>query len=178
MDRLAIHSTDNGSQSNLTDDGLQSVGIFKGTRSIRGLQKRARSTDWERWVDLFEDFFKANRQRKAMTSDRLCESVLQFIVVGNLSFRQAENPKLRDLLSEAFPSCTLLNQRSVVQRLKSETQLARGNLRDQLDLVDGKVSLALDAWHSEVGNMEFLGTSHILGIEMIRDETGKSPPWR
>jgi len=25
-------------------------------------------------------------------------------------------------------------------------------------MVDSKISLALDAWHSKVGNMEFLGT--------------------
>ena len=110
-------------------------------------------------MDLFEDFFKGNRQPKAMTSDRLCESVLKLIVAGNLSFRQAENPALQDLLQEAFPSCTLPTQRSVAQRLKSEAQLARGNLRDRLDMVDSKVSLALDAWHSKVGNMEFLGTT-------------------
>jgi hypothetical protein len=45
--------------------------------------------------------------------------------------------------------------------LKSEAQLARDNLKDRLDMVDSKVSLALDAWHSKVGNMEFLGTSPV-----------------
>jgi hypothetical protein len=109
--------------------------------------------------DLFDDFFnKGQTQQPVMTSDRLCESVLQVIIVGNLSFRQAENPALQKLLNEGFPSCSLPNPKSVAQRLKSEAQLARGNLRDRLDLVDSKVSLALDAWHSKVGNMEFLGT--------------------
>lgn len=110
-------------------------------------------------MDLFEDFFKANRQPKVMTSDRLCELVLQIIVAGNLSFRQAENPKLQELLMLAFPSCDPPNERSVAQRLKSEAQLSRGNLRDRVEAIDSKMSLALDAWHSKVGNMEFLGAS-------------------
>ena len=93
-----------------------------------------------------------------MTDDRLCESVLQVIVVGNLSFRQAENPALQSLLTEAFPSCSLPNRKSVAECLKTTAHLARAHLRDRLDMVDSKISLALDAWHSKVGNMEFLGT--------------------
>jgi len=129
-------------------------------------------------VDLFEDFFKANRQLQAMTSDRLCELILQIIVVGILSFRQAENPKLQELLALAFPSCDPPNERSVTQRLKSEAQLARGNLRDRVEVINSRMSLALDAWHSKVGNMEFLGMSPRLEFEMIGGETGKIPPWR
>jgi len=110
-------------------------------------------------LDLFEDFFNTNRQPKAMTSDRLCELVLQIIVAGNLSFRQAENPKLQELLTLAFPSCDCPNERSVAQRLKSEAQLSKGNLRGRIEAIDSRMSLALDAWHSKVGNMEFLGTS-------------------
>ena len=86
-------------------------------------------------MDLFEDFFKGNHQSKVMTSDRFYESVLKLIIVDNLSFNQAENPALQDLFQEAFPNCTLPIRRSVVQRLKSGTQLARDNLRDRLDIV-------------------------------------------
>jgi len=129
-------------------------------------------------VDLFEDFFNENRQPKAMTSDRLCEYVLQILVAGNLSFRQAENPKLQELLAIAFPNCDPPNERSVVQHLTSEAQLSKGNLRGRVEAIDSRMSLALDAWHSKVGNMEFLGISPRLGFEMISGETGKSPPWR
>jgi len=124
-------------------------------------------------VDLFDDFFKAH-PHVAVTSDRLCESVLQVIVAGNLSFHQAENPALQMLLKEGFLSCNLPNRKSVAERLKREAQLARTSLRDRLDLIDSKVSLALDAWHSKVGNMEFLRTLSLTKW-MISAETRKIP---
>jgi len=94
-----------------------------------------------------------------MTSERLCESVLQFIIVGNLSFSQADNPKLVALLKEAFPNCNTPNRKSVSVRLKKEAGLARTGLLERCESIDSKVSLALDGWHSKVGNMEFLSTS-------------------
>ena len=107
-------------------------------------------------VDLFEDFFKVNRQPQAMTSDRLCKLVLQIIVISNLSFHQAKNLKLQELLALTFPSCDPPNEKLVAQCLKSEAQLMRGNLRDQVEAIDSRMSLALDIWHLKVGNMEFL----------------------
>jgi hypothetical protein len=106
---------------------------------------------------MFKDFFAA--QRKPMTTDRLCESVLQILIVGNLSFNQAENPKLVALLKEAFPQCNTPNRKSVFKRLKKEAGLAKTGLVERCQAIDSKVSLALDGWHSKVGNMEFLGTS-------------------
>jgi len=94
-----------------------------------------------------------------MTTDRLCESVLRILIVGNLSFGQAENPKLVELLKEAFPQCNTPNRKSVAKRSKKEAGLARTGLIEWCEAIDSKVSLALDGWHSKVGNMEFLGTS-------------------
>lgn len=108
-------------------------------------------------IDSFQDFINGRRQSKVMTNDRLCERVLRVIVAGNLSFSQAENPELRSLLAEGFPDCDLPSRRAIADRLKSEAKLARSTLKDRLAEVDSKVSLALDAWHSKVGNMEFLG---------------------
>jgi len=44
--------------------------------------------------------------------------------------------------------------------LKVEADLARLGTKDCLSEVDTLVSIALDAWHSKVGNLDFLGTIH------------------
>jgi len=106
-------------------------------------------------ADPFADFFAC--QRKPMTSERLCEGVLKIIIVGNLSFHQAENMSLYELLNEGWSALKLPNQRSVAEHLKKEAQLCRTALRARMEGIDSKISLALDAWHSQVGNMEFLG---------------------
>ena len=107
-------------------------------------------------VNPFDKFFAGN-PKPVMTDDRLTNSILDVIVVGNLSFRQAENPALVELLKEAFPRCHPPNRRGVSERLKKEAGLQRIAKREQLAAIDSKVSIALDAWHSKAGNMEFLG---------------------
>ena len=126
-------------------------------------------------VDLFGEFFA--RHQEPMTSERLCEMVLQIIVVGNLSFRQAENPALVQLLNEGWSALKLPNRKSVAEHLKKEAQLCRTSLRDRMDSIDSKVSLALDGWHSKVGNMEFLGMcpSQMIGA---KSEMGNHISWR
>jgi len=92
-------------------------------------------------------------------TERLCESILQIIIIGNLSFRQAENWALVKLVKEGFPTCDPLNRNGVVEHLQKEANLERTSLMDRMDAIDSLVSLAMDAWHSKVGNIEFLGMS-------------------
>ena len=101
--------------------------------------------------------------RKPMDNERLTESILQIIVTGNLSFLQAENKSLVKLLGEAFPTCQPPNRRSVALRLKREAELARMGLTMRMEEIDSKVSIALDEWHSKVGNMDFLGMFWVEG---------------
>ena len=58
-----------------------------------------------------------------------------------------------ELLNEAFPSC------------HPETGLERISKKGRLAAINSKVSIATDAWHSKVGNMEW--------VEMIGTEMGK-----
>ena len=59
-----------------------------------------------------------------------------------------------ELLNEAFPSCHPSNQRGVAEQLKKETGLERISKKGRLAAINSKVSIATDAWHSKVGNME------------------------
>jgi hypothetical protein len=117
-------------------------------------RKKIKLRHVEKAGDPFEEFFNL---KKPMTTERLCETVLNIIVEGNLSFRQAENPALQNLLREAFPTCSIPNRRSVAKRLTMEASMARGLIRDRFAEIDSKVSLALDAWTSKNNNFEFLG---------------------
>jgi hypothetical protein len=92
----------------------------------------------------------------AMTQRKLCEQVLRIITAGNLSFSQAENPELLALERHAYPNVDPPNRRSVAKRLKDCAFEERMKLKDQLERIDSKVSLALDAWTTR-NNAAFLG---------------------
>lgn len=92
----------------------------------------------------------------AMTQRKLCEQVLRIITAGNLSFSQADNPELIALEKHAYPDIQPPNRRSVAKRLKECAAAERKTLKTQLEGVDSKVSLALDAWTTR-NNQAFLG---------------------
>ena len=100
-----------------------------------------------------------NRQTRIATSEDLEERVLQIIIAGNLSFAQAENPRLRDLVREGWPNLNMPNRHSIALRLKKEAQLIRDALQCRFDDVDSKVSLSLDGWSARIGHMSFIGIS-------------------
>src|SRR5579859_7178270 len=54
-------------------------------------------------ADRLEAFFN-NNTKPIMTSDRLTKMILDIIVIGNLSFRFAENPVLSKLLEDSVPN--------------------------------------------------------------------------
>jgi len=107
-------------------------------------------------ADPLEAFFN-NNTKPIMTSDRLTKMILDIIVIGNLSFRFAENPALIKLLEEAYPRLGHPTRNGVSERLHREAELTMIGKKERFAAIDSKVSIATDAWHSKVGNMEFLG---------------------
>lgn len=107
-------------------------------------------------ADPMEVFFNYNA-KPVMTTDRLIKMTLDMIVIGNLSFRFAENPAFVKLLNEAYPRCRHPSRSGVSDRLHKEAELATIGKRERFAAIDSKFSMATDAWHSKVGNMEFLG---------------------
>jgi hypothetical protein len=105
-------------------------------------------------LDLLDSLFEP--QRGPMTNERLTEQVLRIIIAGNLSFSQAENPKLVNLLHDAFPTCKPPSRHAIADRLRTSTFNSKEKLREQLAQLESKVSLCVDAWRSR-GNVEFLG---------------------
>jgi hypothetical protein len=93
-----------------------------------------------------------------MTSEKLCEQVLRIIISGNHSFCLAENTALVALLRHAYPDIKQPNQRSVATKLKEHAIQAKDHLKAELQKVDSKISLALDAWSTRSGPQSFLGT--------------------
>src|SRR5579859_272715 len=106
--------------------------------------------------DPIDAFFNCNA-KPVMTNDRLTKMVLDVVVIGNLSFRFAENPAFVKLLDDAYPRCRYPTRNAVSERLHREAELERISKRERLAAIDSKCSIATDAWHSKVGNMEFLG---------------------
>jgi len=106
--------------------------------------------------DPIDAFFNCNA-KPVMTNDRLTKMVLDVVVIGNLSFRFAENPAFVKLLDDAYPRCRHPTRNAVSERLHREAELERISKRERLAAIDSKCSIATDAWHSKVGNMEFLG---------------------
>jgi len=92
-----------------------------------------------------------------MTSEILCEQVLRIIISGNHSFSLAENTALVALLRHAYPNVKLPNRRSVAMKLKEHAIQAKEHLKAELQEVDSKISLALDAWSTRSGPQSFLG---------------------
>jgi hypothetical protein len=104
----------------------------------------------------FDTFFN-NNAKPIMTTDRLTKITLDIIVIGNLSFCFAENPAFVELLDEAYLHCHHLTRNGVSGRLHREAELAMIGRKERFAAIDSKFSIAIDAWHSKVGNMEFLG---------------------
>jgi len=92
-----------------------------------------------------------------MTSEKLCEQVLHIVISGNHSFSLAENTALVALLRHAYPNVQLPNRRSVAMKLKQHAIQAKEHLKAELEEVDSKISLALDAWSTRSGPQSFLG---------------------
>jgi hypothetical protein len=114
----------------------------------------------EGYTTLADDFFADgpadSPTRGNMTAEKLCEQTLRIITEGNLPFLFAENKEFVKLVKHAYAGVAVPNRRSVAAKLKSNTQKAKEQLKDRLEKVDSKISLALDAW-TTCNNVAFLG---------------------
>ena len=107
-------------------------------------------------ADPMDTFFN-NNAKPIMTTGRLTKMTMDIIVVGNLSFRFTENPAFVELVNDAYPRCCHPTRNSCSDRLHREAELVMIGKRERFAAIDSKFSIATDAWHSKVGNMEFLG---------------------
>jgi len=128
--------------------------------------KRARASSAAERPDAFDSFYIGEQSglygrslsSGVMTSEKLCEQVLRIIISGNHSFCLAENTALVALLRHAYPDIKQPNRRSVATKLKEHAIQAKDHLKAELQKVDSKISLALDAWSTRSGPQSFLGT--------------------
>lgn len=98
-----------------------------------------------------------------MTTAKLSEQVLRMIVAGSLSFSFAENPEFVALLKHAYPHCSIPNRRGIVEKLKVNAEVEKKRLKDELECLDSKASLAIDCWSSR-NNHAYMGMSPIISF--------------
>ena len=96
--------------------------------------------------------------RGLMMADTLIEQVLRIITSANLPFHFTDNPEFITLLKNAYLHCLLLNHHSVAECLQRMAKEAKDTLKEELESLDSKVSLAIDAWSSH-GHVGFLGNN-------------------
>ena len=93
------------------------------------------------------------------TVDQVNEEVLKFIISGNISFNQAENPHFQKLLkwiATLSGETITTNRKKVRKQLEDEAVVANVDLHELFKQVESKISLALDNWTSRNG-FAFMG---------------------
>ena len=97
-----------------------------------------------------------------ISNEYITELVLKFLISGNISFKQADNEYLQQIIglikfgiSDTPAQCP--SRRVVQSRLTSYAGDAFNNLHDLLLANDSKISLGLDCWSSR-SNHGFMGT--------------------
>jgi hypothetical protein len=84
--------------------------------------------------------------------------VAAFLVSGNISFNQANNPAFQELISliKIDGKRMAINRKNVANHVKQQGKAAKEELLVELMENDSKVSLALDCWTSS-NNCAFIG---------------------
>ena len=85
-----------------------------------------------------------NKDMGPMTTNRLMELILRFIISANLPFLLAENADFSDFVKALAPDCNKPTRKGLVKLLVEKSDEAKATMAETLLNLNAKVHLALD----------------------------------
>jgi len=98
-------------------------------------------------------------QRQSISENDVKDAVLNWFIVGNIPFQQADNTEFQKLIQliEINGRTVKINRKNLRARLTEQAAKARQDLKAELATNLSRVSLALDCWTSRINNA-YMGT--------------------